>query len=261
MRRASSLVLAIVVAAGCGGGGGKRLSRDQYASKADAVCRKYNAQAKLLVAPTNLSELGKAFEALHPGTKVSFSFDASSALATQANNAAPADIFASADQANMKKVTDAGNATGPRVFAHNRLAIVVAKGNPKKLTGLADFDRRNVTFVLCAAEVPCGKYGAQALAKAGVKAQPKSLEANVKAVVTKVTSGEVDAGIAYVTDAKAAAASAQGVEIPDQYNVVAEYPVAVLKQAANSNLAYAFLDYLLGPDAQAVLAKFGFTGP
>ena len=113
----------------------------------------------------------------------------------------------------------------------------------------------------CAVEVPCGKYGAQALATAGVKAQPKSLETNVKAVVTKVTSGQVDAGIGYVTDAKAAAATADGVAIDDKDNVVAEYPMAVLKQSKNQNLAYAFLDYILGPDAQAILAKYGFTGP
>jgi molybdate transport system substrate-binding protein len=158
----------------------------------------------------------------------------------------------------MKKVTDAGNATNPRVFAHNKLAIIVAKGNPKKITALADFDKPKITFVLCAAEVPCGKYGAQALSTAGVKAQPKSLEANVKAVVTKVTSGQVDAGIGYVTDAKASS-SADSVDIPDKNNVVAEYPMAVLKQSANSNLAYAFLDYVLGADAQAILAKYGFA--
>lgn len=203
-------------------------------------------------------ELGKAFEGQHPGTKVTFSFDASSALATQANNGAPADLFASADQNNMKKVTDAGNAKEPRVFAHNKLAIIVAKGNPKKLTGLPDFAKPSVSFVLCAPEVPCGKYGAEALTKAGVKAKPKSYETNVKGVVTKVTGGEVDAGIGYVTDAKAAS-SAEGVEIADQYNVVAEYPMAVLKQSANANLAYAFLDYILGPEGQAALAKYGFA--
>ena len=202
-------------------------------------------------------ELGTAFEAKHPGSKVTFSFDSSSALAAQANNAAPADVFASADQANMKKVTDAGNATRPKVFAHNKLAIIVAKGNPKRITSLADFSR--ISFVLCAPEVPCGKYGVEALSKAGVKAQPKSLETNVKGVVTKVTSGEADAGIGYVTDAKAAAASAEGIEIPDAQNVIAEYPLAVLKQSANSNLAYAFLDFILGPEAQAVLARFGFA--
>lgn len=204
-------------------------------------------------------ELGGAFESRHPGSKVTFSFDSSSALAVQANNGAPADLFASADQPNMKKVTDAGNAGPPRVIAHNKLAIIVAKGNPKKITGLADLGKPSVSFVLCAPEVPCGKYGTEALNKAGVKAHPKSLETNVKGVVTKVTSGAVDAGIGYVTDAKAAASSSEGIEIADQYNVVAEYPMAVLKQSANSNLAYAFLDFILGSDAQAVLAKYGFT--
>ena len=204
----------------------------------------------------SFKELGTAFEAKHPGSKVTFSFDSSSALAAQANNAVPADVFASADQANMKKVTDAGNATGPKVFAHNKLAIIVAKGNPKKIKGLADFTK--VSFVLCAPEVPCGKYGVEALSKAAVKAQPKSLETNVKGVVTKVTSGEADAGIGYVTDAKAAA-NAEGIEIPDAQNVVAEYPMAVLKQSANSTLAQAFLDFIVGAEAQAVLAKYGFA--
>jgi molybdate transport system substrate-binding protein len=209
----------------------------------------------------SFNEIGKAFEALHPGTKVTFSYDASSALATQADNGAPADLFASADAANMKKVTDAGNAKDPKVFAHNRLALLVKKGNPKKIGSLKDLDNAAVTFVLCAVEVPCGKYGAQALAKAGVKARPKSLEQNVKAVVTKVTTGQVDAGIGYVTDAKAAAAQADAVGIPDELNVVAEYPIAVLKQSANANLAYAFIDYVLGPDAQAILTRYGFTRP
>lgn len=203
-------------------------------------------------------ELGTAFEAQHPATRITFNFDSSSALATQANNGAPADLFASADQANMKKVTDAGNAADPKVFAHNRLAIIVAKGNPKNVTGLADLGK--VTFVVCAVEVPCGKYGAEALSKAGVTAKPKSYETNVKGVVTKVTSGEVDAGIGYVTDAKAAAASAEGVDIPDGYNVAAEYPIAVLEQSPNAGLARAFLDYVLGADAQGVLARYGFSG-
>jgi len=204
-------------------------------------------------------ELGGAFETKNPGTKITFSFDASSALALQANNGAPADLFASADQNNMKKVTDAGNATAPRVIAQNKLAIIVAKGNPKKITGLADLNKSSVSYVLCAPQVPCGKYGAEALTKAGVKAKPKSLETNVKAVVTKVSGGEVDVGVGYVTDARASAASAEGIEIPDQYNVVAEYPMAVLKQSANATLASAFLDFILTPASQAVLAKHGFV--
>ena len=260
-RRSSlSLVLALVCVLGLGARCG---DEEKPKAAASTTSTTPGLTGKLMVlAAASLSEsfreLGTAFEAKHPGTKVSFSFDSSSGLAAQANNGAPADLFASADQTNMKKVTAAGNATGPRVFAHNKLAIIVAKGNPKKITGLADLDKSSVSFVLCAPEVPCGRYGAEALTKAGVKAKPKSLETNVKGVVTKVAGGEVDAGIGYVTDAKAAS-SAEGVEISDQHNVVAEYPMAVLEQSANSNLAYAFLDFILGPEAQGVLAKYGFA--
>ena len=261
-RRRSSLglVLALTVVFGLGARCGDEEPKGSAASTSSSPTTAAAGNLTVLAAASlseSFKELGTAFEAKHPGSKVTFSFDSSSALATQANNGAPADLFASADQANMKKVTDAGNATGPKVFAHNKLAIIVAKGNPKKIKSLADFTK--VSFVLCAPEVPCGKYGAEALSKAAVKAQPKSLETNVKGVVTKVTSGEADAGIGYVTDAKAAAANAEGVEIPDAQNVVAEYPMAVLKQSPNSTLAKAFLDFIIGAEAQAVLAKYGFA--
>ena len=262
-RRRSSLglVLALVSVLGLGAACGDDEKPKEAASTSSTTAGLSGNLTVLAAASLSESfkELGTAFEGKHPGSKVTFSFDASSALATQANNGAPADLFASADQSNMKKVTDAANATDPKVFAHNKLAIIVSKGNPKKITGLKDFGKTTVSFVLCAAEVPCGKYGAEALKKAGVTAKPKSYETNVKAVVTKVTGGEVDAGIGYATDAKAAASSAEGIDIPEDQNVVAEYPMAVLKQSPNSNLAYAFLDYLLGPEAQAVLAKYGFA--
>lgn len=259
-RRSSlGLVLAVTVVLGLGARCGDEEPKGSAASTSSSPTTAAAGNLTVLAAASlseSFKELGTAFEAKHPGSKVTFSFDSSSALAAQANNAVPADLFASADQANMKKVTDAGNATGPKVFAHNKLAIIVAKGNPKKIKSLADFTR--VSFVLCAPEVPCGKYGVEALSKAAVKAQPKSLETNVKGVVTKITSGEADAGIGYVTDAKAAA-NAEGIEIPDAQNVVAEYPVAVLKQSANSTLAQAFLDFIVGTEAQAVLAKYGFA--
>ncbi len=259
-RRSSlGLVLAVTVVLGLGARCGDEEPKGSAASTSSSPTTAAAGNLTVLAAASlseSFKELGTAFEAKHPGSKVTFSFDSSSALAAQANNAVPADLFASADQANMKKVTDAGNATGPKVFAHNKLAIIVAKGNPKKIKSLADFTR--VSFVLCAPEVPCGKYGVEALSKAAVKAQPKSLETNVKGVVTKITSGEADAGIGYVTDAKAAA-NAEGIEIPDAQNVVAEYPVAVLKQSANSTLAQAFLDFIVGAEAQAVLAKYGFA--
>jgi molybdate transport system substrate-binding protein len=262
-RRRSSLVLvlALVSVLGLGVACGSDEKPKEAAPTSSTVAGLSGNLTVLAAASLSESfkELGTAFEAKHSGSKVTFSFDASSALATQANNGAPADLFASADQNNMKKVSDAGNATDSKVFAHNKLAIIVGKGNPKKIAGLKDFGKSTVSFVLCAAEVPCGKYGAEALKKAGVTAKPKSYETNVKAVVTKVTGGEVDAGIGYASDARAAASSAEGVDIPDDQNVVAEYPMAVLKQSANSNLAYAFLDFVLSPEAQAVLAKYGFA--
>lgn len=260
MRRALALSLALgvgAVGAACGDGE-KGAAKSQGPNGSE---RGLSGKLTVLAAASlseSFKELGKTFEARHPGTRVTFNFDSSSALATQANNGAPADVLASADQANMKKVTDAGNAAGPKVFAHNRLAIIVGKGNPKNVTGLADLDR--VAFVLCAVEVPCGRYGAEALSKAGVTAKPKSYETNVKGVVTKVTSGEVDAGIGYVTDARAVGTSAEAVDIRDEYNVTAEYPIAVLEQSANAPLARAFIDHVLGADAQGVLARYGFSG-
>jgi molybdate transport system substrate-binding protein len=253
-----ALGCALGLGAGCGDEEKPKAAATTTASDAPGLAGNLTVLAAASLSEA-FKELGGAFEGTHPGTKVTFSFDASSALALQANNGAPADLFASADQANMKKVTDAGNATGPRVVAHNKLAIIVAKGNPEKVAGLADLDKSSVSYVLCAPEVPCGKYGAEALKKAGVKAKPKSLETNVKAVVTKVSGGEVDAGIGYVTDARAAEGSVEGIEISDEYNVVAEYPMAVLKQSRNAALANAFLDFILSPDSQAVLAKYGFV--
>jgi molybdate transport system substrate-binding protein len=261
-RRRSSLglVLALTAVLGLGARCGDDEPKQPAASSSSSVTTGAAGKLTVLAAASlseSFKEIGTAFEAKNPGSKVTFSFDASSALAAQANNDAPADVFASADQINMKKVTDAGNAGDPKVFARNKLTIIVAKGNPEKIRSLADFTK--VSFVLCAPEAPCGKYGLEALGKAKVTAKPKSLETNVKGVVTKVTSGEADAGIGYVTDVKAAAANAEGVEIPDEHNVIAEYPMAVLKQSANATLAQAFVDFVLGPEGQGVLAKYGFV--
>ena len=144
------------------------------------------------------------------------------------------------------------------MFTHNRLAVLVAKGNPLGVRGPKDLGRAGVSFVLCAAPVPCGKYGAQVLEKAGVTAQPKSYEANVKGVVAKVQSGEVDAGIVYVTDARAAGDKAEAVDIPDPDNVTVGYPLAVLKQSGHPEVARAFKEYVLSSIGQQILASYGF---
>ena len=260
-RSSIGLAVALAVVLGLGARCGDDDVRPAAAPSSTGPASSLAGKVTVLAAASlseSFEELGAAFEAAHPGTEVVFSFDSSSALAAQANAGAPADVFASADQPNMKKVTEAGNAADPRVFAHNKLAIIVAKGNPEKVEGLADLAK--VSFVVCAPEVPCGKYGVEALAKAGVTARPKSYETNVKGVVTKVTTGAVDAGIGYITDARASAGSAEGIELPEEHNVLAEYPMAVLKQSPNPALAEAFLDYVLGPDGQGILVKYGFTG-
>jgi molybdate transport system substrate-binding protein len=205
--------------------------------------------------------IGKDFEKAHPGSMVTFSFGGSSTLVAQIQQGAIGDVFASADQPNMQKAVDAGLvAESPSIFAHNRLEIVVGAGNPKHITGLSDVAHSALVVVLCAPAIPCGRYAAQALQKAGVTVKPASQETDVKAVVSRVALGEADAGIVYVTDVKAAGAGVQGVEIPLSLNVVADYPVAILKDSQNAPLAKAFVSYLLGA-GQPTLARYGFTGP
>lgn len=209
------------------------------------------------------TEMGKAFEADHPNVKITFNFAASSALAEQINQGGPADVLVTADASNMKKVTDTGGAADPKTIARNRLAILVETNNPKGITSLADLGTPGVVFVICAPEVPCGKFGAAALQKAGVTAKPASLEENVKAVVSKVTLGEADAGIVYVTDVKAAGNKAQGVDIDiaSDQTLEAVYPIAATKAGASNDAAKAWIDYVIGDRGQAVLAKYGFLAP
>jgi molybdate transport system substrate-binding protein len=205
------------------------------------------------------TEVGEAFTAANPDAKAIFSFDASSALVQQIIEGAPADVFASADTANMDKLTEAGlNGTEPVIFATNLLTIVVAPGNPKGITGVADLADTDLTTVICAPEVPCGRYANEIFTKAGVTVTPDSLEQNVRGVVTKVTAGEADAGIVYVTDVEAAGDDAARVEIPEGINVLAEYPIATTEDSANAEAGEAFVDFLTGADGQAILADHGF---
>jgi len=178
---------------------------------------------------------------------------------TQIEQGASADVFASADTTNMDKLKADGFAGGQaQVFAHNKLEIVVAAGNPKGITGLADLAKPRVIYITAAATVPAGKYALQILASAGVKVTPKSLETDVKSVVSKIELGEADAGIVYTTDVKAAGSKVTGVPIPDSVNVTATYQVVAVKGAKNSALANAFIAYLLSADGQATLQTFGF---
>jgi len=203
--------------------------------------------------------LGTSFEKENSGVTVKLNFAGSPTLVTQIENGAQADVFASADTTNMDRLKTDGFTTGsPKVFAHNKLEIVVAPGNPKHIATLADLTKPGLVYISAGPTVPAGKYAAQALDKAGVKVTPKSLETDVKSVLSKVQLGEADAGIVYATDVNAAGDKVTGVDIPDQYNVVATYPVAVVKGSANSPTANSFIEYVVSSAGQALLASYGF---
>jgi molybdate transport system substrate-binding protein len=206
----------------------------------------------------SFTQLGKDFEAANPGMKVTFNFAGSSALATQIGQGAPADVFASASPTNMKTVTTDGP---PVTFVKNQLVIAVPKGNPKGTAGLADLTRPGVKVALCAAQVPCGAAAKKALDAASVTLTPVTLEQDVKAALSKVKLGEVDAALVYRTDAKAAASDVDGIEFPESAGAVNDYPIAVLKDAPNKTGAQAFVAYVRSDKGMAVLTAAGFQEP
>jgi len=205
-------------------------------------------------------EVADAFEAANDGVKVELTFDGSSRLAASIIEGVPADVFASADEVNLQKVVDEGQAGTGTVFATNVLQIVVAEGNPLGIAGLADLTGTDVVLSLCKEDVPCGKYAAQAFAQAGLVIPPAGEENSVKGVLTKVMLGEADAGLVYVTDVLAAAGVA-GVDLSAEERVEAAYPAAVLTDAPNADVAAAFVAFLTGSEAQAILADYGFGSP
>ncbi|MBO3743969.1 molybdate ABC transporter substrate-binding protein [Actinoplanes sp. NEAU-H7] len=206
----------------------------------------------------SFTTLGKQFEAAHPGSKVTFNFGGSSGLATQINEGAPADVFASASPTNMRAVTSAEN---PVTFVRNQLVIAVADGNPKGIAGLADLTGPDLKVALCAEAVPCGAAAKTALEAAGVTVTPVTLEQDVKAALSKVKLGEVDVALIYRTDARASAADVDGIEFPESAKAINDYPIALLENAANTTGGQAFIDYVLSADGVKVLTDAGFQAP
>ncbi|MFD8702023.1 molybdate ABC transporter substrate-binding protein [Kitasatospora sp. NPDC059648] len=267
---AAALALGLGVTA-CGGDGGK--SSGAASSAATAASRepgtgnapKAKGAITVFAAASlkeTFTELGKKFEAANPGTKVTFNFGGSSALATSINSGAPADVFAAASPATMKTVTDAGGASGePKTFVKNTLTIAVPKGNPKHLAGLKDLTGSGVKVALCAKEVPCGAAALTALKAAGVDLTPVTLEQDVKGALTKVELGEVDASLVYRTDVRADAAKLDGVDFPEADKAVNDYPIAALAKAPNKDGAAAFAAYIQSPEAKQVLTTAGFQAP
>jgi molybdate transport system substrate-binding protein len=208
------------------------------------------------------TELGEAFTASDRGASVTFNFAASSNLVAQVLEGAPVDVVAAADLDSMARLTDGGAAAAPPVtFAGNRVEIVVASGNPLGIDGVEDLADEDLILVVCAPEVPCGSYANQVFRNGGIEPAADSYEENVRAVLGKVTLGEADAGIVYATDVIAAGDDAAGVAIPADLNVVAAYPIAVTTDAPNAAGARAFVEFVLGAEGQAILARYGFSPP
>jgi len=250
---------AVLVLAACGSSAGGS------SSGASAASGKPSGQL-VVFAATSLTDafakIGAQFEKANPGVTVKFNYDGSSTLATQITQGAPADVFASAAPANMSTVTDGGDATGtPQVFTRNTAEIMVEKGNPLHIESVKDLADDKIKVAVCAPEVPCGALAQEVFKNAGVTVKPVSEETNVGGVVTKVTLGEVDAGVVYVTDVKENESKASGVTVPADQNSITDYPIVQVKGAPNVTAAKAFISYVLGPNGQKVLASFGFLPP
>ncbi|MGH9216186.1 MAG: molybdate ABC transporter substrate-binding protein [Acidimicrobiales bacterium] len=207
------------------------------------------------------TELGTTFESENPDVSVEFNFGASSALREQILAGAPADVFASANTSNMGQVVDGGAATGPENFVTNQLQIAVPAGNGAEVAGLDDFANRDLLIGLCAEDVPCGEFGREALASAGVTPSVDTNEPDVRSLLTKVEAGDLDAGIVYVTDVLAAGDAVEGIDIPADENVIATYPIAALSDAANAVVADAFVAFVLSGEGQGILDSYGFNAP
>jgi molybdate transport system substrate-binding protein len=214
------------------------------------------------------------YQQAHPTVKIVYNFAGSQALVQQITQGAPADVFASADQKNMKKLSDADLATGPQNFADNTLTIIIPTNNPAHIATLKDLANKGVKIDVAASTVPVGSYTLQVLDKLGksseygspyessVKANFVSQEDNDTAIVQKVELGEADAGIVYASDVTAAAASkVTFISIPTTFNIIAQYPIAVLKNATDTSDAQTFVQYVLSSDGQTILTKYHFLPP
>ncbi|HEU4782947.1 MAG TPA: molybdate ABC transporter substrate-binding protein [Ktedonobacterales bacterium] len=218
------------------------------------------------------TDIGKAFSQAHSNVTVTFNFGGSDTLATQINQGAPADVFASANATQMNNVVTPGNIAGSAVktFAHNRLVVIYPAANPANIQSLQDLGKSGVKVVLAAKTVPVGQYALQFLDlaaadptygasyKTNVLKNVVSYETDVKSVLSKVALGEADAGIVYTTDAATETGKVSTITIPDALNVIAVYPIGAVKASKQATTAQAFIDYVLSSEGQATLAKYGF---
>ena len=209
------------------------------------------------------TEIGKAFRVRYPEAKVRFNFGSSATLVTQISAGAPVDVAAFADRATMDRLVSLGLlVTAPTVVARNSMMIAVKKGNPLKVSSVADLNRVGVV-AMCVATAPCGAYAKSVLTRAGVSIPESRITrgTDVRAVVTQVSSGDAQAALVYVTDVLASASSVSGVAIPRSLNVTVAYPIAVVKGSKNGPTASAFVAFVSSAQSRAILKRWGFLSP
>lgn len=264
MRRAVALLAAILVVAllaGCAGSSANDSAAGNSANTGPGASQGTVTVFAAASLKASFTELAERFEKENPGTGVTLSFAGSSDLAAQISQGAPADVFASADTRNMARLQDAGLVDGePRDFATNTLAIAVPAGNPVGIKSFADLARSGTKLVMCARQVPCGAAAAAVEQQTGTDLSPVSEENSVADVLGKVTSGEADAGLVYVTDVRAAGGRVEDISFPEAAAAVNTYPIATLAAARNKAAAAKFLELVAGPEGREVLAAAGF-GP
>jgi molybdate transport system substrate-binding protein len=263
--QASLAAVLFVVAASACGSSSKAADSSATTTTTTASTAKLTGSLDVFAAASLTGAFNNVKTALgtsDPDLKLAYNFAGSQALVTQIQQGAPADVFASADTKNMQTLVDAGLVETPKTFAHNLLEIAVAPGNPKNITSLADLEKPGVKLVLADVSVPAGKYARQAFQNAGLpEPKPVSNELDVKSTLAKLTLGEADAVVVYVTDVKAAGDKVLGVEIPAAQNVEATYPIAVVKATKNPAVAAAYVDEIATGSGQQVLQAAGFLPP
>lgn len=277
LRSTTGLAAAALVAlalAGCAAGGSGDEDPNAPAATESAAPDLAAAEVTVLAAASlteAFDDLATRFEAANPSVEITVSYGGSGALATQIIEGAPADVFASAAEPPMQQVFDAGLAEDPAIFATNTLELVVPAGNPAGVTGLEDLANPDLRIALCDESAPCGAASAKLLANEGITAAPDTLESDVKAVLTKVSLGEVDAALVYRTDVQAAGDDVEGIEVEAADAVVNRYPIAVIADAsadaqaeadaARTAAATAFVAFVTGEAGSETLDAYGFGTP
>ncbi len=238
-------VFAAVVVGGCAPAGGSRILVSAAASLTDVF-----------------GAMEVAFEEAHPGSDVVLNLAGSSMLREQILEGAPVDVYASANRENMTQVAAADRVDGePALFARNRLQIAVPSGNPAGITGLDDFARDELLLGLCAPDVPCGAFAEKALANAGVTPAVDTYEPNVRALLTKVETGDLDAAIVYATDVLSAGGKVDGIDLPESVRAETDYWIAVIADAPDRDGARRFVDFVLSDAGREILTSYGFETP